>query len=210
MRLFLTRFLVLSSFLLLQNCSIPKAVKPLKRGQKKEISIQDFSPPFQDNFKSLVFKTNLSYSDKFDLGGLLVIKQLSEGNYRTIFLAMSGSTLFDFEFGENGFIVHQSLKIFDKKILLQIIEQDFSLLLAKDVLGHQGQVFEQSKGAVITSKNYPQTYFLTAAPSRKAQKVFKAKKVTVSFLEYQKGVPKNIVIQHHHLPLKMRLRLIRS
>jgi len=74
--------------------------------------------------------------DKFQQGGLLALKQLSEGNYRTIFMTKFGMTLFDFEFGDNGFIVHKVMEQMNRKVFLKIIERDMEMLLSRGILGN--------------------------------------------------------------------------
>lgn len=223
MQKFLIIFSLLISIFLLQNCSIPKAIKPLKTGVQKEITTDDFIPTFHNNnlksklkkllfqkrAKSLLFKSNLSYGDKFDLGGLLAIKEVSEGNYRTIFMTIGGATLLDFEFGKKGFIVHKTLKVFNKKIFLKILEQDLAMLLAKDVLSNQGTIYGKEQGDILVSKSYQKTYFQIHKKIKKPTKIYKAKRVTIS-IEYRSKNPKNILIEHHKIPLKIKLRLIRG
>ena len=142
MKIFLTKFLLLISLtIVVQSCSAPRHLLPLKEGQKNILSNQNFKAPFRDNFKTMVFKTNIAYGSKFEFGGMLALKQMRPRNYRVIFMTMSGSTLFDFEFVEQGFIIHKLLKAMDKKIFLKIINQDYSMLLANNIFGKKCIVF---------------------------------------------------------------------
>ena len=209
MHLSLTKFLILSSILFITACNVPQKLRPLGKAKKKIIRAEDFSPPFQDNFKSLLFKGNLAYGDKFDFGGLLALKQTSPKNYRLVFMAVAGGTLFDFEFGDQGFIIHKAIKGFDRKILLKIIEQDFSLLLSKDVVGSNGKLYSKDSSTVLSSEAYKNCYFDTNKENKKPLSAHKSNKVTINYQNYRRGVPANIDIQHHNVPLSIKLKLLK-
>jgi hypothetical protein len=211
MKVFLTKSLLLISLVIcLQSCNTPKHLLPLKDGQNTTLSEQNFKAPFQDNFKSMVFKTNLTYGEKLDFGGLLALKQMKAGNYRAIFMTMSGSTLFDFEFGEQGFVVHKLLKSMNKKLLLKIIEQDFFMLLANNIPGKKGIVFRKEKQTIIKTKINNKIHYFLQQKNHLLTEVHQGKNVTLTLSEFQKSMPGSINIQHHNFPLNMHLKLIKK
>jgi len=211
MKVFLTKYLLLISLVIcFQSCNTPQYLMPLKEGRKTTISEQNFKAPFQDNFKSMVFKTNLAYGEKFDFGGLLALKQMKPGNYRAIFMTMSGSTLFDFEFGSQGFVVHKLLKAMDKKLLLKIIEQDFFLLLANNIPGKKGIVFRKEKQRLIKTKINNKTLYFLQEKDLLLTKVHQGKSVTITLSDFLENLPGSIDIQHHNFPLNMRLKRIKK
>lgn len=192
------------------SCSTPGQLLPLKNGQKVTLSANNFKPPFQDNFKSMLFKTNLSYGKKFDFGGLLALKQIKTGNYRAIFMTMAGSTLFDFEFGTQGLVVHKLLKAMDRKILLKIIEKDFEMLLANNLQGKEAFLYSKGERQVIKTKLHNKACYFVQQNDRQVLEVHQAKNVTVRFSELTHKVPNLIRIQHHNLPLTLQLKLLKS
>lgn len=211
MQVSLIKFLLLISFVItLQSCA-PKHLLPLKNGERAVLTEKNFKPTFKDNFKSMVFKTNLSYGDKFDFGGMLAFKQLSEGTYRAIFMAMSGSKIFDFEFGKNGFVVHSIIETFNRKILLKVIEQDFNLLLANNIIGNKSTIF--GKGNKIHPKTVIKTkgnqYYVQGRHNRLTE-IHKGRKVSIDISQYLVKSPKSIKIQHHNFPLTLKLKLIKG
>lgn len=193
----------------LASCTVPAHLSPLGKGQVSVLSKENFNPIFKGDFKSFLFKTNMSYGDKFELGGMLMLKQVSEGNYRTIFLTKFGMTLFDFEFGQNGFIVHKTLEQFDKKIFLKIIEQDIEMLLARGLMGNKVTIFNSTKNQVLKTKISNKTHYLVQENSKHLTEIHQGKKVSVKLSKYVVNIPHDIDIQHHDIPLKMSLFLMK-
>lgn len=150
----------------------------------------------------------MSYGEKFELGGMLMIKQLSEGNYRTVFMAKFGMTLFDFEFGKNGFVVHKSLEQMSNKMFLKIIEQDIEMLLLRNVLGQPATIFEKDKQQIIQTKIGKKTHFLVRENERLTE-IHQGKKVQVQLSKYVGNIPHDIDIKHSDIPLKMSLFLMK-
>lgn len=194
----------------LTSCSTPSHLSPLGKGQKTTLSEANFKPIFKDDFKSFLFKTTMSYSDKFELGGMLMLKQLSEGNYRLIFLTKFGMTLFDFEFGSNGFVVHKTLEQFDKKIFLKIIEQDFEMLLGRGLLGSKATVFNTNKQQpVLKTKISNKMHVLVQNEDLHLTEIHKGNTVHIKLSKYVAKIPHDIDIIHQDLPLKMNLFLMK-
>ena len=135
---------------------------------------------------------------------------MKPGNYRAIFMTMSGSTLFDFEFGSQGFVVHKLLKAMDKKLLLKIIEQDFFLLLANNIPGKKGIVFRKEKQRLIKTKINNKTLYFLQEKDLLLTKVHQGKSVTITLSDFLENLPGSIDIQHHNFPLNMRLKRIKK
>ena len=210
----LTKLLILISVcFFFASCTTPKHLLPLSKGNATTLSEDNFKPIFKDNFKSFLFKTTLTYGDKLELGGLLALKQLSEGNYRTIFLTKFGMTLFDFEFGDNGFIVHKVLEQMDRKIFLKIIEQDMEMLLSRGILGNKATAFKKGEATkekvVFKTKWNKKTHFFVQEDQHKITEIHQNRAVSILFSKYIAKIPRSIDIQHHNIPLSMKLILLK-
>lgn len=195
---------------LITSCTIPNHLSPLGKGSSTTLSESNYKPIFQGDFKSFLFKTTMSYGDKFELGGMLMLKQLSEGNYRTIFLTKFGMTLFDFEFGNQGFIVHKSLEQLDKKIFLKIIEQDIEMLLARGLLGNNAVIFDtKPEQPIIKTKINNKTHLLVQDKNLHLTAIHRANKVHIDLSNHLDNIPQEIHITHQNIPLKMSLFLMK-
>lgn len=207
------RLLLISTCFFLASCNTPKHLLPLSKGNVTTLSKDNFRPIFKDKFKSFLFKTTLTYGDKLQQGGLLALKQLSEGNYRTIFMTKFGMTLFDFEFGENGFIVHKVLEQMDRKIFLKIIEQDLEMLLSRGVLGNKAKIFEKEsapkKKVVLKTKLNKKAHFFVQEGAYKITEIHQNRAVSILLSKYIAKIPRSIDIQHHNIPLTMKLTLLK-
>jgi len=189
----------------------------LIKGQQKVLSDQNFKPVFKDNFKSFVFKTKMSYGNKFEMGGMLVLKQTSVGNYRTIFLTKFGLTLFDFEFGENGFIVHKAFEQMNKKMFLKVIENDMELLLTRHYQGCTASFFVKdpqshnkikTESVIKTTMNKKIHYFVQT-DDQLLLEMHQGTAVSIFLSQYKQTIPHSIQIQHHNFPLSMDLTLLK-
>jgi len=214
MQLYLTKLLLLISLVFfIGSCSTPKHLKPLKGGEKTTLSKENFKPIFKGDFKSFLFKTTMSYSDKFELGGMLMLKQITVGNYRAVFMTKFGMTMFDFEFGDNGFVVHKALEQMDKKIFLKIIEQDFGMLLTRGILGNKATVFEKGKlhkkEKIVKTKMDKKMHYFVQVRHNRLTEIHRGQKVSIELSKYIKNIPHSIDIQHHNMPLNMKMTLLK-
>lgn len=194
-------------------CQTPKVLKPLKNPQHLTISKKDFKPVFKDKATSFLFKTTLNFGKNIQQGGLLALKKNSDQHYRAIFMTKFGLTLFDFEFGTQGFVVHKALEQVNKPILLQVIRQDLELLLARNIIGQAAHVFEKGrlihKKRILKFRKKGKPLFYVQGLHRRLTAIYKAKAVSIQLSKYVLGVPRSIHIQHHNVPLKLQLNFLK-
>lgn len=207
------QFLGLISCCLLLACQTPKSLQPLEDGQKVILSHKDFKPVFKDKATSFLFKTTLNFGKNIQQGGLLALKKSSDQHYRAIFMTKFGLTLFDFEFGAQGFIVHKALEQVNKPILLQIIRQDLELLLARNIIGQSAQVFEKEqlvdKKRILKIRQKGQSLFYVQDLQQQLTNIHRARAVSIQLSKYSLDIPRFIDIQHHQVPLRLRLNFLK-
>lgn len=195
------------------SCQTPKALAPLEKGQQITVSKKDFKPVFKDKATSFLFKTTLTFGKNIQQGGLLALKKSSDQHYRAIFMTKFGLTLFDFEFGAQGFVVHKALEQVNKPILLQVIRQDLELLLARDMVGQAAQVFEKghliNKKRILKIRQKGKPLFYVQGLHRRLTAIYRARAVSIQLSKYILGVPRSIDIQHHKVPLRLQLSFLK-
>lgn len=202
--------LCISLSCLLGACAVPSALTPLPKGQSVVLDEQQFKPVFKHTFKAILFKTSLAYGDKLQMSGLLVLKQLKPNNYRTVFMTQFGLTLFDFEFGEQGFIIHKALEQLNRPIFLKLIQQDMELLLSRNIIGQTAQLYKKSKETQVLKVVESGTpLFFVQEKEQRLKSVYKGKKISIQYDKYRLGLPRKVNIQHHGLPLKLDLTLLK-
>ncbi len=79
----------------------------------------------------ILFKTEITIL-KNSFSGITIIKTLENTNHRVVFINEIGMKFFDFEIGEDTFIVHHIFSSLNKKALLNLFENDFKLMLFKE------------------------------------------------------------------------------
>jgi hypothetical protein len=157
----------------------------------------------------MLFKANMRYGEKFDLGGLLALKQVKKDNFRAIFMTVSGTTLFDFEFGQQGLVIHQLLRAMDRKTLLKIIEQDFYMLLANHLNGQKATLFNKGKQVLLKTRHKQHNLYFIQEHKQRIIRVHQDRKVSLQFSDFLDNSPRTIEIQHHNLPLNLALKRLK-
>jgi hypothetical protein len=103
-------------------------------GQKKENVPGHFTYTtsiFDSSFKKALYKGSLNIS-KHHLTGLFFLKRISLNTVRIVFFNELGMSYFDLEITENKLLIHSCFPSLNRKSLLQLIENDFRLLLIAD------------------------------------------------------------------------------
>lgn len=200
------RYLAISiGLVLLVSC----ASYPKKQGFEKQAvatsSLQNpyFSNPDQD----YVYKANIEVYDK-TFGGILIVKKLGDQSHRIVFTTEMGNKLFDFSFVDDEFRVNYIMDELNKKFLINILKQDFKVLLADpiDIIN----TF-QSKGAMVfeTTINRKSHFYYVSKQLDKIVRTSNGKeKVSFQFSEINDTIAKNIQIVHSNIQLKISLKSI--
>jgi hypothetical protein len=205
--------LLLSSlfFLFLSACSLGHYSRLSKQ---EKSTTPNFIFPFVKNNQTLLFKTNLDiYSKSFS--GLLVVKQISSNDFRIIFTTELGMKLFDFEITDSAFIQHYCVPQLNRPKLLNILQEDLSVLLSSNILNSttENYYLKSTDENVLKTKwkRYKYYYF---SKNQHLNKIEKSKNgfVKVRYLlnNYTDDVPQLIQIKHYNIRLKIELRQFKN
>lgn len=94
--------------------------------KKKSIA----NPYFSDKAKDYFYKANIvAFGNSF--GGIFIVKKLGEDHHRIAFTTEMGNKIFDFTFQGDDFKVNQIVKKLDKKILINVLKNDFRVLITE-------------------------------------------------------------------------------
>ena len=142
--------------------------------------------------------------------GLLIVKNMESGGTRVVMTSEAGVTFFDFEFTpERNFKVHRIIPQLDRKVVVNLLREDFGLLLGIPFKGSPIQSASmnnelyfgvtQKKGTAyfITDLDCSTLLRLEVGSSRK-------KKVTITF-GGNPNDPVSAVIQHHTFDMVVTL-----
>ena len=166
------------------------------------------NPYFADTSKDYVYKANIDVFDKA-LGGIFIVKKLGKNHHRIVFTTEMGNKIFDFTFLKDDFKVNHILKDMDKKILINILKNDFRVLVTENppventFLKRANSVYETRIG---TKKYY---HFLSEEKLNKVVRVGNGKgKVEFTFSEINDNIAQHIQILHKNIKLKISLKSI--
>src|SRR5688572_22938939 len=137
------------------------------------------------------------------LSGLLLIKEMPDRSTRIVFTNEAGIKFLDFEFPEkNGFKVHHILKQMDKKPVIRLLQNDFSLLLGIPFRVNDWKSWKKENEIFFGASQKNETaYFITDKDCASLQRVElgskRKRKVSLTFFGKDRQQPDSIHLQHH-------------
>lgn len=84
------------------------------------------------DYNSVKYRTAVDVMGKH-LSGIMVFKQMNEGETRVVFLNEMGTTFFDVSFTMSGYKYHSILKSLNKNAVKKLLAKDIGMLLIKGI-----------------------------------------------------------------------------
>ncbi len=200
------RFLAISflAILVFTGCSL-KTTEGLRKVSPEKTEIEN--PYFSNPEIDYVYKARIALYNK-TFGGILIIKKTGKESHRVVFTTEFGSKLFDFEFQGDTFTKHFILPDLDKKFIVNILRDDFDVLVSEKV--EVSEQFSSENERVYKTEwgNRFGFYFFekNAGQLQKIIKTSKTKeKVEIDFSNSEENVAGNIAIKHNNFKLKIDL-----
>lgn len=206
---FLTAFLICGSLLLSSCGAIRQAA--FKPSGIPDGGIAGNLVPFSG---SSVYKTDISLG-KRNLSGITVFKEYGQGAWRIVFLNELGMKFFDFQLTEDGFEVVSCYEYLNRKKILSLLEQDFSMLLetSGDLIlvnhkrtGHDGVIVKEQ-----LSHKKRKYYYLsgnTLLPEKTELMSPWHKKATIIFESYSGNRPEIFSVYHNRTKLDLHFKIL--
>ncbi len=166
------------------------------------------NPYFSDVAKDYVYKANIeAFGNSF--GGIFIVKKLGDEHHRIVFTTEIGNKIFDFSFQGDNFKVKHILKKLDKKVLINILKNDFKVLVKEhpDV----EKVFQKKAITTYETQIGNKKYYHSSSEERltKVIRVGSGKeKVKFLFSEINDNIAKDIQILHQNFNLTIILRAL--
>ena len=163
---------------------------------------------FSDTSKDYVYKANIeAFGNSF--GGIFIIKKLGDDHHRIAFTTELGNKIFDFSFQGEDFKVNHILKDMDKKILINVLKNDFQVLVAQNPFIEKS--FQKDDDFIQQASLHHKTYyyFLTEEKLKKVVRVGNGKeKVVFLFSEINDNIAQQIRISHQNFKLNIALKAL--
>lgn len=214
--IFRLKNLVLSSILvaLLAGCSY-REFSSFQRTHEAVISLNDVKPWFIEGRDHYLYHADIDiYRNHF--GGMMVIKFLSKGNWRVVYITEVGIKIFDMEFFTNGdFKLHYCLEAINRKIIIKTLKNDIGMMLANIPTNNKIKLSQNSKQdkTLIKSKDHQGTkYYLLNNRSFRTEEILTGnslqKKVEIKYFSNDQNELDSVRIKHYNIKLDIRLSRI--
>ncbi len=201
------RYLIISIFFIAVSCTSYVKKKKYDNSQSTTTSITN--PYFSDVSIDYVYKAKIKvYSKSFS--GIFIVKKLGKHNHRVVFTTEMGSKIFDFSFYNDEFKVNYVLEELNKKILLNILEKDFRVLVRESefVIGE----FEKMNSSLYKTQILNNTYYYEFRDGNNLTGIYRVsnskEKVQFLFSDIHEVTAKNIQILHKNIKLDIILKSI--
>ena len=204
MKIFPTRYLISGSIILILffGCAEKKI---LLSGEKNTVPVPVLINPFPEAEDYWIFKTSIDFHDHY-LSGLLVVKPGVEGIYRLVFMNELGMKFFDLEISSREFTVYHCYDALDRRKLLKIMKEAFTLLFGMEFMQNgRDLILNSDKDYTILRENDQRNiyYFVnnkTGGVDRIEKYHGSGKKISVR-LNYYKRTADRICITFHKKPV---------
>ena len=155
-----------------------------------------------------MYKANIeAFGNSF--GGIFIVKKLGEDHHRIAFTTEMGNKIFDFTFQGEDFKVNYILKRMDKKVLINILKNDFGVLIRQHLSTEKA--FRKESNIIYKTKIGNKKYYHLLSEER-LEKVIRAgrgkEKVEFTFSEIKDNIARHIQILHKNFDLKIVLKAI--
>lgn len=166
------------------------------------------NPYFSDIAKDYVYKANIeAFGNSF--GGIFIVKKLGDEYHRVVFTTEMGNKIFDFSFHGDDFKVNHILKKMDKKILIDILKNDFKVLVKEHAAAKK--VFQKNASTIYETQIGNKKYYHSSSEEKLTMviRIGNGKeKVKFLFSEINDNIAKDIQILHQNFKLKIILRAL--
>ncbi len=200
------RFLAISFLLIIAftSCSL-KTTEGLRQVHFSKMQVEN--PYFSNSEIDYVYKAKIEIYGK-NFGGILILKKIGPENHRIVFTTEFGSKLFDFQFEDDTFTKHFMVEDLDKKFIVNILKDDFKLLVNESakVL----KVYESENQRIYkTQADEKFNFYFLDDTSQKLEKIIKTsktkEKVEIDFISSEKNIADIIAIKHNNIKLTIDL-----
>lgn len=201
------RILLLSSILFLFGCS-HKTTETVVNTSVHNNCLSTLKPKFE----SVLFNTQVDITSHH-LSGLLLMKKMQGDTTRVVFTNEMGIKYFDFEFTTNNFRVVYCMRKLNKKIIINQLKKNFSLILMnKTDLNAYELVKTDTSNYYKLDYTKEQAYYITNLNCTKIEHIEIAdgeKKKIVLYLKGEKnGIAEEIFINYQTFKFDINLKQI--
>lgn len=199
--------------LLIVGCT-PKIYRSM--GMRPTISVSTYRsnlmPVFDSLAAPLYFTADVTFKEN-NLSGMLAMTEEGNRAYRIVMMTTFGMQIFDFSISRDSFIVHSCMEQLNKKVILNLLRDDFRSILMLDVpdqfkcLLYQTPANSQRWGCSLRTKNGEYNYLLYPNGTNYIRMVGRGSGLKGMIGVFDEDV---VMIEHAKLGLKINLKQIKQ
>lgn len=205
---FLLPFSILS-FFVLQSCKTFElsGVEPLN---SEKATVDNLY--FDDAQTDYVYKSQIEVYGNL-LSGILILKKINNSTHRIALTSDFGNKMMDFEITDNSFKINYIISDLDKKMVINLLEKDFRLLLKKQYPITES--FQNSASEIYQSVQGKKNYYLFFNKQNNllSQIIFtegQKAKINFNYVAKTPILADEIELIHHDIKLKIKLLRINN
>ena len=205
-----TILFLISILFLVTSCATNHLEKELKLValETKVYNVPYFANPEID----YAYKANiLVYGNS--LSGIFIAKKINATTHRVVFTTEFGNKLLDFEISETDFKVNSIVDELNRKILINTLKNDFTLLLKNQFL-IKGQLEDKENKVYKSEDRSKFNYLFISKIDAKLFKIIHSTKrkeqINMSFTSENNTFAENIIIQHYNIRLRIELNYLKN
>lgn len=161
---------------------------------------------FQDAEKDYVFKSEIDIYGN-SMSGIVIIKKLAQDKHRLVFTTDFGNKLIDLQFENGQITVNSAVEEWNRKRLLKVLKQDFSVLFQENFTGNR--VGEELK-SMDNKTNHILKIQLDESQITSLERN-KKQRISLTNINYSSSKEiENIEIQHFDIPLRIILFALKN
>lgn len=166
------------------------------------------NPYFSNTAIDYVYKANIMIYGN-TISGIFIVKKLAEKKHRMVFTSQFGSTFFDIEFVDNTYIIRTIAPELNKKMILNILLQDLSLLI-KENDRSEGQYHNKNFNVLKSQSEKQSNYYFYNQSDVQLQKIVHTTRTKEKFeIHFKKisedTIAEEVVISHNNIKLTIEL-----
>jgi hypothetical protein len=169
---------------------------------------------FKTDSDHLLMNTTIDLM-KYHFSGVMVIKTLTNGGYRVVFITEVGLKIFDMEFVPGKPVqVYYFMDALNKKILIKTLSADLKLLLIQPQEDEKPVLYNSPSGQKMArykhkrKRDYYEISALTGKPVQAYQVTVTSKKARIDYHSRDGMQIDSVIINHYHVNLRIGMHLI--
>lgn len=169
---------------------------------------------FKTDSDHLLMNTTIDVM-KNHFSGVMVIKTLTNGGYRVVFITEVGLKIFDMEFVPGKPVqVYYFMDALNKKILIKTLSADLKLLLIQPQEDEKPVLYNSPSGQKMArykhkrKRDYYEISALTGKPVQAYQVTGTSKKARIDYYSGDGMQIDSVTITHYHVNLRIGMHLI--